>query len=133
MLSQRSDFGKHTDLRRLLFRDSDLPLALAMFPDRYAPLAEEVLRYQCLAFAARVGWNPPYFYDRKLGPRLRRITAPTLVVWGREDGFVPVTHARAYHQGIAASTLVVLDGSGHCVWLEQPEACAKLVTEFLGG
>lgn len=132
MLSQRSDFGKHTDLRRLLFRDPDLPLAVAMFPDRYAALPEEVRRYQCLSFAARIGWHPPYFYDRKLRPRLRRITVPTLIVWGREDRFVSLAHAEAYQRGIAGSRLVMLDGSGHCVWLEEPEACAKLVTEFLG-
>jgi pimeloyl-ACP methyl ester carboxylesterase len=133
MLSQRSDFGKHTDLRRLLFADADLPLALAMFPDRYATLPDEVLRYQCLTFAARIGWNPPYFYDRKLRARLRRVTVPTLVVWGREDRFVSLAHAEAYRAGITGATLKVLDGSGHSIWLEQPEACAKLVTEFLGG
>ena len=132
MLSQRADFGKHTDLRSLLFREPEAPVALEMFPDRYATLPEEVLRYQCLTFAARIGWNPPYFYDRKLRPRLRRITVPTLILWGRQDRFVPLAHADALHEGIKGSRLVVLDGAGHCVWLEQPEACAKLVTEFLG-
>lgn len=131
MLSQRADFGKHTDLRRLLFREPDAPLALTMFPDRYAALPEELLRYQCLAFAARIGWSPPYFYDRKLRARLRRITVPTLIVWGRDDRFVPVAHAAAYHEGIAGSTLVVLDDAGHCVWLERSETCARLVAEFL--
>ena len=132
MLSQRRDFGKHTDLRRLLFRDADAPLALGMFPDGSAPLPEELLRYQYLTFAARIGWNPPYFYDRKLRSRLRRITAPTLVVWGREDRFVSLAHAEAYHEGIKGSRLVVLDAAGHSVWLEQPEACAKLVWELVG-
>lgn len=133
MLSQRADFGKHTDLRALLFREADAPLALTMFPDRYAALPEELLRYQYLTFAARIGWNPPYFYDRKLRPRLRRITVPTLIVWGREDCFVPLSHAEAYREGIKGSKLVVLDGAGHSVWLEEPERCAKLVAEFVGG
>jgi pimeloyl-ACP methyl ester carboxylesterase len=101
-----------------------------MFPDGSAPLAEELLRYQALTLAARIGWTPPYLYDRKLRSRLRWITAPTLVVWGEHDRFVPVAHARAYHEGIRASELEVLD-AGRSPWLEAPEACAALVTAFL--
>lgn len=130
MLSQRRDWGKHDDLRQLLFRDPASPLALGMFPDGSAPLAEELLRYQALTLAARIGWTPPYLYDRKLRSRLGRITVPTLVVWGREDRFVPLPHAHAYHAGIPRSELSLLD-TGHSPWLEAPEACARLVTAFL--
>jgi pimeloyl-ACP methyl ester carboxylesterase len=130
MLSQRRDWGKHDDLRQLLFRDPRSTLAMTMFPDGSAPLAEELLRYQALTLAARIGWTPPYLYDRKLRSRLRRIAAPTLIVWGREDRFVPLAHARAYHEGIGASELSLLD-AGHSPWLEAPDACARLVTAFL--
>ena len=130
MLSQRRDWGKHDDLRSLLFRDPDLKLARTMFPDGAAPRADELLRYQSLTLAARIGWTPPYLYDRKLRARLGRITAPTLVVWGREDRFVPLPHAEAYHAGIRGSELSVLE-AGHSPWLEEPDACARLVTAFL--
>jgi pimeloyl-ACP methyl ester carboxylesterase len=131
MLSQRSDWGKHADLRRLLFGDPDSALALGMFPDgRYASISEELLRYQSLTLAARIGWTPPYFYNRKLRGRLRRISVPALIVWGREDRFVPPAHAHAYHEGIRGSELELLD-TGHSPWLEAPEACARLVTAFL--
>jgi pimeloyl-ACP methyl ester carboxylesterase len=130
MLSQRRDWGKHDDLRHLLFGDPKSTLALSMFPDGSAPLADEVLRYQALTLAARIGWTPPYLYNRKLRSRLRRITAPTLILWGREDRFVPVAHAHAYHEGIRGSELSLLD-AGHSPWLEAPEACATMVTAFL--
>ena len=130
MLSQRRDWGKHDDFRRLLFRDPGSALAMAMFPDGSAPVADELLRYQCLTLAARIGWTPPYLYDRKLRAHLRRITVPTLIVWGREDHFVPLAHARAYHEGIAGSELSWLD-TGHSPWLEAPDAAATLVREFL--
>lgn len=130
MLSQRSDWGKHTDLRRLFFREADSSLAVAMFPDRYASIPEELLRYQSLTLAARIGWTPPYLYNRKLRGRLRRITVPALIVWGQEDRFVPPAHAHAYHEGIRGSELSLLD-TGHSPWLEAPEACADLVTAFL--
>lgn len=131
MLSQRHDWGKHHDLRRLLFSDPESGLAVTMFPDRSAPLGEELLRYQSLTLAARIGWTPPYLYNRKLRSRLRRITVPTLIVWGREDRFVPLAHAHAYHEGIAGSELSLLDGAGHSPWLEAPEVCVRLVTTFL--
>jgi pimeloyl-ACP methyl ester carboxylesterase len=131
MLAQRRDWGKHDDLRRLLFRDPDGKLALSMFPDGSAPLPEELLRYQSLTLAARIGWTPPYLYSRKLRSRLRRIAVPTLVVWGREDRFVPPAHAHAYHEGIAASELSLFE-AGHSPWLELPEACVTTVTAFLG-
>ena len=132
MLSQRSDWGKQTGLRQLLFGDPESALALGIFPDgRYASIPEELLRYQSLTLAARIGWTPPYLYDRKLRTRLARITVPTLVIWGREDRFVPLAHAHAYHEGIRGSELSVLDAVGHSPWLETPEACARLVTEFL--
>jgi pimeloyl-ACP methyl ester carboxylesterase len=130
MMSQRSDWGKHDDLRRLLFRDPDARLALTMYPDGSAAIAEELMRYQSLTLAARIGWTPPYLYDRKLRGRLRRITVPTLVVWGREDRFVPPLHGHAYHEGIKGSELSLLD-AGHSPWLEAPEASAGLVTAFL--
>jgi 4,5:9,10-diseco-3-hydroxy-5,9,17-trioxoandrosta-1(10),2-diene-4-oate hydrolase len=55
---------------------------------------------------------------------------PTLIVWGKEDRFVPLTHAHAYHEGIPGSELSLLD-AGHAPWLEAPEACARLVAAFL--
>jgi pimeloyl-ACP methyl ester carboxylesterase len=132
MLSQRSDWGKQIGLRQLLFADPESALALSMFPDgRYASIPDELLRYQSLTLAARVGWTPPYLYDRKLRPRLRRITVPTLIIWGREDRFVPLAHAHAYHEGIQGSELSVLDTAGHSPWLEAPDATARRVTEFL--
>jgi pimeloyl-ACP methyl ester carboxylesterase len=130
MLSQRRDWGKHDDFRRLLFRDPDCTLARSMFPDGTAPVPDELLRYQFLTLAGRIGWTPPYLYDRKLRGHLRRITVPTLIVWGREDRFVPLAHAHAYREGITGSELSLLD-AGHSPWLEAPDACAKLVTEFL--
>ena len=30
---------------------------------------------------------------------------PTLIVWGREDRFVPLAHAQAYREGIAGAEL----------------------------
>jgi pimeloyl-ACP methyl ester carboxylesterase len=74
----------------------------------------------------------PAVKHRSPAPRtcLRRIAVPTLIVWGREDRFVPLAHAEACHEGIAAPELSLLE-AGHSPWLELPEVCAATVTAFL--
>jgi pimeloyl-ACP methyl ester carboxylesterase len=131
MLSLSKDGGDHSDVRRLLFADANLPLATELFPDLRVSVEDELLRYKALTFAGRVGWSPPYLYDRKLRDRLRRISCPTLVVWGREDHMVPLAHAEAYAEGIPNARLEVLDGVGHSPHLEQPEQTARLVGDFM--
>ncbi|HLG74085.1 MAG TPA: alpha/beta fold hydrolase [Chloroflexota bacterium] len=131
MLSLSKDGGSHEDVRRLLFADPDLPLARELFPDARAGMEEELLRYKALTFAGRIGWHPPYLYDRKLRGRLRRISCPTLVLWGEHDHMVPLAHAHAYAEGIPNARLHVLSGSGHSPHLEQPEEAARLLMEFL--
>ena len=54
--------------------------------------------------------------------RLGEIAAPTLVVTGRHDFYCPPSQAARLHRGIAGSTLVVLDESGHYPFVEQPAA-----------
>ncbi|WP_406089379.1 alpha/beta fold hydrolase [Streptomyces sp. NBC_01013] len=51
---------------------------------------------------------------------LARITAPTLVVAGRDDPATPVTHARELADSIPGSTLVELPGASHLANLERP-------------
>lgn len=130
MLSQAKNGGDHHDLRALLFAQPETPPATELFPNGRASVESELLRYQTLTFAGRIGWHPPYLYDRKLRGRLRRIQSPSLVVWGRDDRLVPLAHAHAYAEGLTNSQLVVLD-AGHCVHLEQPVATAAAVTRFL--
>ena len=96
-------------------------------------LAEGV-RYQMLRFTNRFGFNPPYFYNRSLRSRLRRIAAPALVVWGESDHMVPPAHGEAYAAGISGSNGVqFVKGAGHSPQAEDPEATAALVTGFLSG
>ncbi|WP_250035320.1 alpha/beta fold hydrolase [Paractinoplanes maris] len=62
---------------------------------------------------------------------LTTITAPTLIVVGRDDEFTPVSDAEQMHALIPGSTLVVVDGAGHLPNLEQPGAFNDALTAFL--
>jgi pimeloyl-ACP methyl ester carboxylesterase len=130
MLSQPKNGTDHSDLRSLLFDSAESPTALTLFPDGRASLADELLRFQALTFAGRIGWTPPYLYDAKLRGRLRRITSPTLVVWGEGDRLVPSAHARAYADGIVGARLELRPG-GHSIHLERPQETARLIAEFM--
>lgn len=62
---------------------------------------------------------------------LAGITAPTLVVAGRDDPATPVAHARELADGIPGSTLTELPGASHLASLERPApVTSALVTHF---
>ena len=46
---------------------------------------------------------------------------PVLLLWGADDPIIPVQHARAAHDLLPASTLVVLEGVRHFPQVEAPE------------
>jgi pimeloyl-ACP methyl ester carboxylesterase len=64
--------------------------------------------------------------------RIRTVSVPTLVLWGRADRLMPVEWAERFHQDIAGSRLVILDGLGHVPQEEDPERSVEPVEAFLG-
>jgi len=103
-----------------------------LFPDGMGEMEDELRRYQMLRFSSRIGFKPPYFYNRPLRNRLHRITSPTLVIWGEKDNFVPRSHGETYAKLIPnCSELKIIPGAGHSVIVEKPEETAQLVLDFL--
>ncbi|GAA3233337.1 alpha/beta fold hydrolase [Dactylosporangium siamense] len=72
---------------------------------------------------------PPYF---SLGDRLREITAPTLVIHGRDDRVVHYENGLVLSSRIADSRLVLLNRCGHWAQIEHAEEFNRLVTSFVG-
>ena len=64
------------------------------------------------------GWHP-YMYNPRLTRWLRRITVPTLVLWGGSDGIVTPSYGRAYSELIPGSRFEVIEGAGHYPEIEQ--------------
>lgn len=44
---------------------------------------------------------------------LAAINVPTLILWGRDDNLVPVSHAQKFVDAISGAKLVIYDGVGH--------------------
>ena len=66
---------------------------------------------------------------RPLIARLPRVTADTLVVWGRDDAIAPVEHGRRLARELRGRFEVL--ECGRCPPDEKPEAFAAAVTSFL--
>jgi len=64
-------------------------------------------------------------------PVLSRVSSPTLVIVGARDRTTTPRAARALHEGIAGSELVVLPGVGHMSFVETPEPYIEAVRTFL--
>jgi pimeloyl-ACP methyl ester carboxylesterase len=67
------------------------------------------------AFAARIG----------------RVAVPTLIVWGREDRWIPLQQGRRLEAAIPGSRLVVVPECGHVPQEEKPQAFLAAVAPFL--
>ncbi|MFJ8769930.1 bifunctional 3-oxoadipate enol-lactonase/4-carboxymuconolactone decarboxylase PcaDC [Streptomyces clavifer] len=63
---------------------------------------------------------------------LARVTAPTLVVGGREDRVTPPAHARALADGIRDAHLVELPRAAHLAGVERPGAVLDALRAHLG-
>ena len=63
--------------------------------------------------------------------KMPTVKAPTLVVWGRQDQIIPVSHAEIAASRIPNARLELFDNCGHMPQFEQPEKFNKLVLEFL--
>jgi pimeloyl-ACP methyl ester carboxylesterase len=62
----------------------------------------------------------------------KRITAPTLVIWGKDDVMLRPAEGLQLSEEIAGSRFLALPGTGHVPQEETPEAFAKAVAGFLG-
>jgi len=131
MYAMHRDGGVMQEMREFLFRDADSTIAHEIIPDGRTNVPDEVRRYKSLTLAGRVGWEPPYLHNRKLAGRLHRIACPTAVMWGEHDRLIPIANGRAFAANIPQSTMQILSGSGHSPILEEPDACAARVAEFL--
>ena len=109
-----------------VFHRPEAALALAP-PD--ATVDTLAVLYRQNTALARVGWNP-YLYDPLLKRRLARITAPTLLCWGRHDRLAPLVCAQTWRAALRGAQLEIFGDSGHVPHLEEPEAVADAVAAF---
>lgn len=67
-----------------------------------------------------------------LNDQLGVIKKPTLIIWGKQDGLIPVDDANTFNKGITGSELVIFEDCGHVPQYEKALDFNKTVLEFLG-
>ena len=86
--------------------------------------------WKSMSATAKLGWDP-YLHNPKLRRRLRRVTAPTLVIHGAKDTLAPKAISEAYAGEIPDARLVDIPDAAHLATLEKPDEIAALVRDFL--
>ena len=87
--------------------------------------SEDALRAAALQI---VPDQPERFIDR-----LKEISVPTLIIWGRQDSVIPVSHAHRFQADIRGSELYLVDWCGHVPHEERPEEVSPRIAAFLEG
>lgn len=63
--------------------------------------------------------------------RLSLIEQPTLVLWGEEDAWIPVSDAAKFAEKIPHAEIIIMPKTGHVPMEERPEESLNLVLTFL--
>ena len=119
------------ELPGLLFHDAE---AGAQAPGRgrrheRPGIPEAVPGHECAA-AGHGGQAPVPDPRSRPGQRLYRITARTLIVWGKDDVLIPPVYGDAFKKAISKSKLVRVAKAGHAVGQEKPAAVLKAIRDF---
>lgn len=121
---EQEESGVIDDMAGLWEREA--PLYFAHWDEAYRPAIT----------AGAVGSRPePLVYSNRVGFDVRgelpAITAPTLIVCGREDFVCGPPAAAELEHGIRGSRMVMLENTGHMMFMEQPRPFRDAIEAFL--
>ena len=95
----------------------------------------EALKEFYIASQRRLGMAGKILFpipNRRLSKRLYRLDAETLLVWGASDRLIVPAYATRWQAQIPKARIETIEGAGHMLPYEQPEAFTKAVQAFLG-
>jgi len=70
-------------------------------------------------------------YTDEVQPLYAQISRPVLILWGREDTWIPLEQGKVLHDMIPGSLLHVIPDAGHLVIEEQPDMLIEKIRPFL--
>jgi len=68
---------------------------------------------------------------QNLAEEVSKISAPTLLIWGKDDTITPPFVGEEFHKLIPNSELLFIDKCGHAPMMEQPEEFNRYLDKFL--
>lgn len=121
------DFGGATVLRTHLLNKRSFKKIILIDPVAVSPWGSPFFRHVNQHEAAFTGL-PDYIHEAPLYPT---ITTPTLILWGREDSWIPLERGEELHGLIPGSVLHVIDDAGHLVIEEKPDELVREILDFV--
>jgi len=113
-----------------LFYDKTNVDEVFSLPEGVDPIDVAMAGYEQMSTVARMLWNPRH--DRRLPRLLRRVTSPTLLVGAEHDRLLPDANTvGSYEQCLPQSTVQRIPGTGHALVIEQPQAVAQTIIDFI--
>jgi pimeloyl-ACP methyl ester carboxylesterase len=118
-------------LRARIFRDPEAAAArqlVGAVDDPQQAIEARVRLMWAMGATGKFIWPIP---DKGLTKRIHRVTAPTLLLWGKEDRLVPPVYADEFTRRIPGARVQTVGDAGHAPQLEQPQTVARMVRDFL--
>lgn len=66
--------------------------------------------------------------EHNVEPRLGELAVPTTLIWGADDGVLPLSYARELRDAIPGATLHVIEGAAHIPHMQQPARFLECLT-----
>jgi len=115
------------DVQKLVYHDPS-----RMAPDTKKMTDDELAQmFRNRETLALLVWEP-WMHNTKLRRRLHRVKSPALFIRGASDGLVSDAYLKAYAALLPNARTMTIPAAGHAPHLEQPEAFASAVLQFLG-
>jgi len=115
------------DLIPMIFANPNDP-SIGTFVPNPTDTEAMVRTHWALGCTGKFCWPLP---DKGLRKRIHRVSAPTLVLWGKQDRLVPAVYAQEFGDRIRGAKVELLDQAGHLFAAEYPERVAGMVEDFL--
>ncbi len=101
-------------------------------PPESQPSAEEIERRQRnRANVARLDRGKPA-WDQELYDQLPQVKAPTLILWGTNDGMIFPQQGKHFNERIPGSKLIYIEGGPHVLSAATPAEFLEHTLEFMG-
>jgi len=116
-----------TDLVPMIFADSNDP-SVGTFVTDPSDTDAMIRKHWALGCTGKFCWPLP---DKGLRKRIHRVSAPTLVLWGKQDLLTPLAYAHEFVKLIKGAQIECIEKASHMLPLEQPAIAAKTVADFV--
>jgi pimeloyl-ACP methyl ester carboxylesterase len=117
----------------VLFHDATKGTALLTdgvdFTDMEALKEFYIANSRRMAVAGKLLFPVP---NRRVSKRLYRLTTPTVVLWGDHDKLIPPVYAARWAELVPHAGVVRIEGAGHMLPYEAPDAFVAALARFLG-